>query len=87
MALAKLNRYLTVSIAMKRHWDHGNSDIRKHLSGVGLEFQRHYHHVWKHANMEADMVTKEPTVSDLDLKAAVDTGHNLIIRDIKVYTP
>lgn len=40
--------------------------------------------------MEADMVTKEQTVSDLDLKAAVEdyiTGHNLIIRDIKVYTP
>ena len=41
-----------VSIAVKRHRDHGNSYKGKHLTGVGLQFRGsvHYHHggTWQH---------------------------------------
>ena len=44
---------LRVSIAMKRHDDHGNFYKEKHLIGAGLI---HYSHGEKHYSMQVDMV-------------------------------
>lgn len=44
-----------ITIAMKKHHDHGNSDNRKHLFGAGLQLA-HYHHSGRHGVMQADMV-------------------------------
>ena len=43
-----------VSVAMKRHHDHGNSHKGKHLIGAGLQFQRFspllsWQEAWQHA--------------------------------------
>jgi hypothetical protein len=62
-----------ISIAMKRHHDHGNSYKGNHLIGAGLQFRAsvHYHHVGKHGSTQAYMVLKRQLkVLYLDLQAA-----------------
>ena len=54
--------YLRVSIAVKRHHDHGKSYKGKNLIGVDhLQFRClvHYHHGGKQGSMQADAVLKK----------------------------
>jgi hypothetical protein len=48
---------IKVSIAMKRHHNHGNSDKRKHFTGTDLQFRGlvHCHHGRDHETMQADL--------------------------------
>lgn len=60
---------LSVSIAMKKHHDHGNAYRGNHLIGVCLQFGDfvHHCHIRKHGDMQADMVLeKELRVLHLD---------------------
>jgi hypothetical protein len=61
---------------VKRHHDHFNSDKRKHLTGVGLQFRDLVHyHGGNHGSVQVDMVLeKELRVLHLDLQA---TGREL----------
>jgi hypothetical protein len=45
-------------IAMKRHYDQGNSYKDNYLIGAGLQFRGlvHYHHVGKHGSMQAELL-------------------------------
>lgn len=49
---------LSVSIAMKRHYDYGNAYKRKHLIRADLQFRGlvHYHLGGKHGSTQADMI-------------------------------
>jgi hypothetical protein len=51
---------LSVSIAVKRHHDHGNSYKEQHLIGTSSQFRGlvHYSHCGKHGSMKADMVLR-----------------------------
>ena len=48
---------VNISIAVKRHYDHGNSYKVKHLIGVAHSFRGlvPYHHGAVHGSMQADM--------------------------------
>ena len=50
-----------VSIAVKRHHDHGNFYNGKHLTGAGLQLRGlgHHRHGGKHGGIQADMVLEE----------------------------
>jgi hypothetical protein len=59
-----------ISIAVKRHHEHGNSYKGKHLIGAGLQFRGlvHYHHGRKHGSIQSDMMLeKEPRILHLDI--------------------
>ena len=69
-----------ISIAVKRHQDHGNSYKGQHSIGPGLQFRGLVHYL--HGSVKADMVLeKELRVLRLDPRAAeatvCHTGHSL----------
>ena len=77
-----LGVYLRVSIALKRHHDHGNSYKGSHFIGAGLQFRGLvHHHGRKHGDMQADMVLeKELRVLHLALQAAGRNGEIELLR-------
>ena len=67
-----------VSIAVKRHHEHGNSYKGKHLIGAGLQFRGlvHYHHGRKRGSVQSDMMLeKESRILRLDLQVAGREKH------------
>jgi len=71
--------YLSCSIAVRRHHDHGNSYKKKHLIEAGLWFRGlvHRHHGREHGGTSADMVLgRELRGLHLDLQAAGTSGRH-----------
>ena len=62
-----------MSIPVKTHRDHGNSDKGKHFIGTTYSFRGlvHYCHGEKHGGMQAEMVLeKELSILHFDLQVA-----------------